>query len=501
MAKGKDNGKGKGKGKAKVEDVISVEQESVIPVPKSDLITALTGLIRPEQVVQEDPAEFHKLCKRIEYTIRAWYLMQFEEMMQLYLLFDPIDGNQRLEQRKLSREKIDTLELDFLEHFFKVMEKSNFKLATDEEIEAALSENYLLNLPIEVDESKLDNKLLQRYFQKHPCENLPRFSEKYIIFHRGVGTDHTTGYFFMEKLDTIITSIWTKFLRATRLERFISKRSSNILRKDTEETTRIIDDSKELFKRKRIENMEFRTQDLLGKIEIQEPTFKRIIVVYRRASTKDKIDRGIYVKHFRNIPMADLELVLPEKKNPSLTPRDWVSFLITMVLGLITLIGSFKMPKAEIRVVLTIIFGLIGYCAKIYFTFQQDIATYQNLITKSMFDKQLDTGKATLLHLCDDVIQQEVKEVIVSYFILMRERELTKEALDRHCEKLITEEFGKNCNFEVEDAIRKLEKLGIVTRSDEMIRAVPLKQANDIIGVTTEELVLMKAKQAQASSC
>ncbi|XP_074588505.1 uncharacterized protein LOC141844357 isoform X2 [Curcuma longa] len=497
MAKGKGNGKGKGKGKAKVEDVITVEQESVIPVPKADLIMALTRLM----IVQEDPTEFKKLCKRIEYTIRAWYLMQFEEMMQLYLLFDPIDGNQRLEQRKLSCEKIDTLELNFLEHFFKVMEKSNFKLATDDEIEVALSEHYLLNLPIEVDESKLDNKLLPRYFQKHPCKNLPHFSEKYIIFHRGVGTDHTTGYFFMEKLDTIITRIWTRFLRATRLERFISKRPSIISRKDTEETIRIIDDSKELFKRKRIENMEFRAQDLLGKIEIQEPTFKRIIVIYRRASTNDKIDRGIYVKHFRNIPMADLELVLPEKKNPSLTPWDWVTFLISMVLGLITLISSFKMPKAGIRIVLAIIFSFISYCAKSYFTFQQDIATYQNLITKSMYDKQLDTGKATLLHLCDDVIQQEVKEVIVSYFTLMRGRELTEEDLGHDCDKLIRDEFRLNCNFEVHDAITKLEKLGIVTRSDGKIRPVPLEQANNIIGVTTEELVLMKSKQAQSSSC
>lgn len=499
MAKGKGNGKGKGKGKAKVEDVIRVERESVIPVPKADLITALTNRIGPGQDMQQ--AEFHKLCKRIEYTIRAWYLMQFEEMMQLYLLFDPIDGNERLERRKLSNEEIDTLELKFLGHFFKVIEKSNFKLAADEEIEVALSEHYLLNLPIEVDESKLDKKLLPRYFEKHSHENLPHFSDKYIIFHRGIGTDHTTGYFFMEKLDTIITRIWTRFLRVTRLQRFISKRSSIILRNDREETTGIIDDSKELFKRKRIENMEFRTQDLLGKIEIQEPTFKRIIVIYRRASTDDKIDRGIYVKHFRNIPMADLELVLPEKKNPSLTPRDWVSFLVSTVLGLITLLGSFEMPKADIRVVFVIIFGLIVYCAKIYFTFQQDIATYQNLMTKSMFDKQLDSGKATLLHLCDDVIQQEVKEVIVSYFILMRKGELTVEALDHHCEELIREEFGLNCNFEVVDAIEKLEKLGIVTRSDGNIRCVPLKEANNIIGVTTEELVLMKSKQNQAPSC
>jgi len=80
------------------------------------------------------------------------------------------------------------------------------------------------------------------------------------------------------------------------------------------------------------------------------------------------------------------------------------------------------------------------------------MVTYQNLITKSMYDKQLDSGKGTLLHLCDDVIQQEVcnphyvidkfnlscmwhqnilnlflqvKEVIVSYYILMEQGKAT----------------------------------------------------------------------------
>lgn len=40
--------------------------------------------------------------------------------------------------------------------------------------------------------------------------------------------------------------------------------------------------------------------------------------------------------------------------------------------------------------------------------FQQNMETYRNLITQSMYDKQLDSGRGTLLHLCDDVIQQEV---------------------------------------------------------------------------------------------
>lgn len=44
--------------------------------------------------------------------------------------------------------------------------------------------------------------------------------------------------------------------------------------------------------------------------------------------------------------------------------------------------------------------------------------TYQNLITQFMYVKQLDSGKGTLLHLCDDVIQQEVSvhELILIFF-------------------------------------------------------------------------------------
>ncbi|KAJ6390119.1 hypothetical protein OIU77_024353 [Salix suchowensis] len=58
------------------------------------------------------------------------------------------------------------------------MDKSNFKITTDEEIDVALSGQYLLNLPIKVDESKLDKKLLKAYFNDHPRENLPDFSDK-----------------------------------------------------------------------------------------------------------------------------------------------------------------------------------------------------------------------------------------------------------------------------------------------------------------------------------
>ncbi|KAG2405282.1 uncharacterized protein HKW66_Vig0045370 [Vigna angularis] len=461
-------------------DFIRLERESVIPILKPKLIMTLANLIEHSS----DRAEFLKLSKRIEYTIRAWYLLQFEDLMQLYSLFDPVHGAQKLEQQNLSPEEIDVLEQNFLTYLFQVMEKSNFKIVTDDEIDVAHSGQYLLNLPITVDESKLlisvfllmklDKTLLKKYFVEHPHDDLPDFSDKYVIFRRGIGIDRTSDYFVMEKVDMLIGRFWAYLLRLTRLEKLLSRRSKRRNKKNPKdnEINSEVDEQDLYVERIRLENMQLRS-----------------------ARTKSKDERGIFVKHFKNIPMADMEIVLPEKKNPGLTPMDWVKFLGSAIVGLVAVVSSLEMPSADWWVIIAVLSTVIGYIAKTYFTFQQNMAQYQNLITQSMYDKQLDSGKGTLLHLCDDVIQQEVKEVIVSFFILMEQGKATRQDLDQWCEELIKEEFGEDCNFDVDDAVEKLEKLGIVNRdSVGRYQCVGLKRANEIIGTTTEELVL-KARQ------
>lgn len=289
-------------------DVIRLERESVIPILKPRLIMTLANLIEHSS----DRAEFLKLCKRVEYTIRAWYLLQFEDLMQLYSLFDPVSGAQKLEQQRLAPEEIDVLEQNFLSYLFQVMEKSNFKVVTADEIEVAHSGQYLLNLPISVDESKLDKTLLKKYFDNHHYDNLPDFSDKYVIFRRGIGLDRTTDLFIMEKVDMLIGRLWVYLLRVTRLEKLLSRRPKKNSKKDSNGNEIIREANGDDFyvERIRLENMQLSFGNLLGKTLIQEPTFDRIIVVYRGASPKSKAERGIFVKHFKNIPMADMEIVL-----------------------------------------------------------------------------------------------------------------------------------------------------------------------------------------------
>jgi hypothetical protein len=149
------------------------------------------------------------------------------------------------------------------------MEKSNFKLLADEEYDIAQSGKYLLNLPIKVDESKLDKKLLTKYFKEHPHDNLPEFADKYVIFRRGIGIDRTTDYFFMEKVDVMISRAWSSLLRFIRIDRLFSKKQHLKPKKDTKKTDEINEDEEEpqLFvERIRLEKMELRLLSVLSKI-------------------------------------------------------------------------------------------------------------------------------------------------------------------------------------------------------------------------------------------
>lgn len=56
------------------------------------------------------------------------------------------------------------------------------------------------------------------------------------------------------------------------------------------------------------------------------------------------------------------------------------------------------------------------------------------------------------------------KKKYVLIFLPSTYLQLTLKDLDTRCEELIKDEFKETCDFDVEDAVQKLEKLGIVTK-------------------------------------
>lgn len=95
------------------------------------------------------------------------------------------------------------------------------------------------------------------------------------------------------------------------------------------------------------------------------------------------------------MPVINLILQQPEKENPDLTPMDWLKFLVSAAIGLVsyehhicsfiymelsqiflyplllsvlqvTVISSLRIPKADIRVIFGILSAVGCYCVKTY---------------------------------------------------------------------------------------------------------------------------------------
>ncbi|GAQ80344.1 hypothetical protein KFL_000520150 [Klebsormidium nitens] len=497
--------------RTKRKDVLKISKEAVIQALKPRLVLELSNMIESES----EQNQFKILCKRIDASVRSWYNGQFEELTYLYSFFDPVTGPSKISQYDLSSEQLNKLEVMFLKHVMQMFEKSNFKLVSQSEYDLAQKGEYLLTLPIEVDLKRLDTRLWSRFFATEGRQDMPSYSTHYLLFRGGIGIDQTSGFFVVEKIELLMARLiqcvlWPLLYIWNRLVRCIYSTSTEAeygeLRGANDEESACPGRDDISLERVRLENMQISLKNLVTKTTIQEPTFERIILLYRKATAPDCPDalgdRAIYIKHFQNIPMADMELVLPEKRNPGLTPMDSVKMAVSAIAGAGALWHTLTADEVDFKVLVAIVTAVGGYIFKVHTDYQIARNKYQSLLVKSMYDKSMDNGKSTLLHLCDDVIQQEVKEVILAYFVLMTRGKLSEEELDGCCEDLLENVFGEAVNFEVSDAIGKLEHLKLVSKDlDSRFSHQVLTEANLMLGPTYEELFgVEKEERANAPS-
>jgi len=94
----------------------------------------------------------------------------------------------------------------------------------------------------------------------------------------------------------------------------------------------------------------------------------------------------------------------------------------------------------------------------------------------------MDNHGGVILSLMKEVKGQEYKETLLGYFFLLQGACTTKE-LKQVCDKFLLgmqelhQTDVKKIDFEIEDAIGKLQQLGLTTEKDGFLQAVPLSEA------------------------
>jgi hypothetical protein len=190
------------------------------------------------------------------------------------------------------------------------------------------------------------------------------------------------------------------------------------------------------------------------------PVYQRLAVVLQR-----KGDPGIHIRMFRDIPLSDLEAVLPGA-GTRMRPADRF-WLATTVLSagyaLLNAIGgddlgSFELsPTAAKALSLAAVLG--AYRVYYYYTVLRDLATGR--LNKQLYYQQLNGNVGLLSHLIDEVAQQEANMILTAYLFLLRcDRKPADQAeLDRLVEFYLHRAFARPINFDVATATAGLARL------------------------------------------
>ena len=224
---------------------------------------------------------------------------------------------------------------------------------------------------------------------------------------------------------------------------------------------------------------------------INTPIFERLALIFQLHEDSDLPNHDgpdyVYMKLFKNIPKQDIDMLLPGA-SVCMSLLDQGKIFLPTVTGIgITI---FKIIKgALIAAAFTGFYGLlgfflvaggaVGYGVKSFFGYQRTKEKYHLHLTRNLYYQNLANGDSVLFHLLDESQSQEYREAILAYSLMLQhpQEARTLEQIDDQAERFLQSKTGLDIDFEVEDTMHKLERLGLAQPTGEIWKAIPLSQA------------------------
>jgi hypothetical protein len=122
-------------------------------------------------------------------------------------------------------------------------------------------------------------------------------------------------------------------------------------------------------------------------------------------------------------------------------------------------------------------FTLLGITMGAWTKYQKRRLEYANAHARTLYFQTLDGGAGAFLRVLDEAFEQEAKEATLAYAFLLAGGTSDEPTLDRRIEDWIRARTGVACDFEVDDALAKLERLGVATRRGESWTALAPDEA------------------------
>ena len=394
-------------------------RDHFIPIRKADVIKALV-----ESGELAEPDKFRQLCRLLGSIFHHEYFEQLERLRDDYYYFNPqLDMKMRFEP-----EVLDKAYADLTDALTKVLKGANFVELSATEIEDAHRERPFLRVAVKAPVKEFRDV---RFFRRGRHSTRMQIRRWFGLYRKSLD---------VEVFDDIVLLVAMKSLSAMK------------------------------------HKWEF-----------------------RRMSESGIRPGAVFIKYFRNIRCMDLATLFPNVR-VVMSNFDRLSFWVpAVVLGtpmvakvvstisvLVIVIGFYLGFWAAIDQMQTTaavgaagaLAALVGFLMTQWVKYERRSLKYQKRITDNVYFNNINNNAGIFDYIIGAAEEQECKEAFLAYYFLFTAKEPpTEPELDSRVEAWLKQHFGFDIDFEVDDALAKLERLGVLIRNGDKLSVVGLDDA------------------------
>jgi len=495
---------------------VEIPHEMYIPVSKAKVVAAFKGDYARSEGEVEKFKHFVELLDGIYHFHFHETLNQLKEDYEFFspdIVEDDDEGDDEAAAPILSEADIQRRERRFLSNFMKLMERGNFNPLTKPEYDLADASTFVFDMPVDANWTGHDPGLISDFSawsetaegKAHLADCIPSdagsFNEwidqpedtkdQMLIFTRGKTPERVEGAFLLSKVNLLVERVVKIVIR---LAASFSKKLQEQLGAVEEEYVAPpkkkidVDFMPRWLRRMNLDNQLMNWGSFVGKTTLQEPAFERVICLFRlkakdpfRALRTSPLLGGmvnkmfkkpeepavkpISIKIFKNIPMADLEVVFPEKKL-KMRPFDKTVLslvvLATLITGIVKTFGG--SDDGSGGGFLAFIGIMVAVLLKTVTGFLRTRVKYIAKIAQDLYERNLDSNMGVMQFLVDSVEEQEFKEAFLCYLLLVKNGAvigangqpggtMTTKDLDVAVERFLDDNFNIEVDFDVDGAL------------------------------------------------
>jgi len=201
--------------------------------------------------------------------------------------------------------------------------------------------------------------------------------------------------------------------------------------------------------------------------------------------------RSVHIKVFKHIPQIDLEMLFPNTQ-VRLKYIDKVKLWVTGgsggIIGLVTTVPKIMASTATVATNPIALIMALGGLGAVFFrqvmNFFNTRNKYMMQLAQNLYFQSLSNNRGALTLLIDRAEEEDIKEDILLYSLLLKERVYRNEIDDakQAIEQFLAAQFDVKVGFDIADAMNRLSRDGLVCEMpDGELRPLPLGEALDFL--------------------